>query len=83
LHAIELNLRLVVSKLKPCLGKIRELQKTAVEQKWHQESEAATAQAEKLPHGTEREGLARRARQLHTASQMNEWLSSSELKPPQ
>ena len=57
--------------------------KTAVEQKWHQESEAATAQAEKLPHGTERQGLARRARQLHTASQMNEWLSSSELKPPQ
>ena len=80
---MELNLRLGVSEVKPCLGKIRELQKTAVEQKWHQESEAATAQAEKLPHGTEREGLARRARQLHTASQMNEWLSSSELKPPQ
>jgi len=59
------------------------VKKSAVEQKWHQESEAATAEAEKLPHGTEREALARRARQLHTASQMNEWLSSSELKPPQ
>jgi len=52
--------------------------KITIEQKWHQQSEAA----EKLPHGKEREALVRKARQLHTASQMNEWLSSPELQPP-
>jgi hypothetical protein len=29
--------------------------KITIEQKWHQQSEAATAEAEKLPHGKERE----------------------------
>jgi hypothetical protein len=50
--------------------------KITIEQKWHQQSEAAKSEAEKLPHGKEREALVRKARQLHTASQMNEWLSS-------
>jgi archaellum biogenesis protein FlaJ (TadC family) len=57
--------------------------KITIEQKWHQQSEAATAEAEKLPHGRAREALERKARQLQTASQINEWLSSSDLKPPQ
>jgi archaellum biogenesis protein FlaJ (TadC family) len=56
--------------------------KITIEQKWHQQSEAATAEAEKLPHGRAREALERKARQLQTASQINEWLSSSDLKPP-
>jgi len=56
--------------------------KTTIEQKWHQQSEAAPAEAEKLPHGKEREALERKARQLQTASQINQWLASSELKPP-
>jgi hypothetical protein len=56
--------------------------KMTLEQKWHQQSEAAKSEAEKLPHGREREALVRRARQLETASQMNEWLSSAELRPP-
>jgi hypothetical protein len=56
--------------------------KMTLEQKWHQQSEAAKSEAEKLPHGKEREALVRRARQLETASQMNEWLSSAELRPP-
>ena len=54
----------------------------SIEQKWHQQSEAAKSEAEKLPHGKEREALARKARQLKTASQINQWLSSPELKPP-
>ena len=56
--------------------------KITVEQKWHQQSEAATAEAEKLPHGKAREALERKARQLETASHINQWLASSELKPP-
>jgi len=56
--------------------------KITIEQKWHQQSEAAKNEAEKLPHGKERDALARKARQLHTASQINEWLASPGLQPP-
>ena len=56
--------------------------KITIEQKWHQQSEAAKSDAEKLPYGKPREALERKARQLHTASQINQWLSSSELQPP-
>jgi hypothetical protein len=49
--------------------------KITIEQKWHQQSEAAKNEAEKLPQGREREALARKARQLHTASQINEWIA--------
>jgi hypothetical protein len=56
--------------------------KITVERKWHQQSEDAKNEAEKLPQGKEREALVRKARQLHTASQINEWLSSPELQPP-
>lgn len=57
--------------------------KPTIEEKWRQLSEAAKTEAEKLPFGKEREALVRKARQLQTASQMNQWLSSSELKPPE
>jgi hypothetical protein len=69
----------------PCLQDIRErsmTRKITIEQKWHQQSEAAKSEAEKPPHGKERDALVRKARQLNTASQINEWLSSSGLKPP-
>jgi hypothetical protein len=56
--------------------------KITIEQKWHQQSEAAKDEAEKLPHGKERDALVRKARQLKTASQINQWLSSPELQPP-
>ena len=56
--------------------------KITIEQKWHQQSEAAKAEAEKLPQGKERDALVRKARQLHTASQINAWLSSPGLRPP-
>jgi hypothetical protein len=49
---------------------------------WRQQSEAAKVEAERLPHGKERDALVRKARQLETASQINQWLSSPELKPP-
>ena len=56
--------------------------KESTEEKWHQLSEAAKIEAAKLPHGKQRDALLRRARQLETASHINEWLSSPGLKPP-
>jgi hypothetical protein len=69
----------------PALGTIRErpmTKKITLEQKWHQLSEAAKKEAEKLPHGKEREALLRKARQLETASQIDQWISSPALQPP-
>jgi hypothetical protein len=57
--------------------------KITIEQKWHQQSEEAKREAEKLPHGKERDALVRKARQLKTASQIDQWLSSPELRPPE
>jgi hypothetical protein len=54
-----------------------------IKETWRQQSEAAKSEAEKLPHGKERDALVRKARQLETASQINRWLSSPELKPPE
>ena len=58
------------------------MRKVTIEQEWHQQSEAAKNEAQKLPHGKERDALVRKARQLETASQINQWLSSPELQPP-
>lgn len=58
------------------------MRKITIEQKWRQQSEAAKNDAEKLPYGKQREALLRKARQLETASQINQWLSSPELQPP-
>jgi hypothetical protein len=58
------------------------MQKLTIEEKWHQQSEAAKNEAEKLPFGRERDHLLRKARQLETASQINDWLSSPALSPP-
>jgi hypothetical protein len=59
------------------------MRKITIEQNWRQQSEAAKSEAQKLPHGKERDALTRKARQLQTASHINDWLSSPELKPPQ
>ena len=56
--------------------------KITLEQKWYRLSEAAKKEAEKLPHGKEREALLRKARQLETASQIDQWISSPALQPP-
>jgi hypothetical protein len=57
--------------------------KPTIEQRWHEHAEALKRQAEQLPFGKEREDLLRAARQLETASRMNEWVSSPGLAPPQ
>jgi hypothetical protein len=40
------------------------------------------AEAERIPHGTARDLLLRRARQAETASQINKWLSAPGLQSP-
>jgi hypothetical protein len=56
-------------------------QKT-IERKWHEQSEATKQEAEKLPYGKKKNQLLRKARQLETASQISQWLSSPGLQPP-
>jgi hypothetical protein len=58
------------------------INKKTVEQKWHEQSEAAKQEAAKLPHGKLKSELLREARQLETASQISLWLSSPGLQPP-
>jgi hypothetical protein len=58
------------------------VKKKTVEQKWHEQSEAAKQAAAKLPHGKLKDQLLLEARQLETASQINQWLSSPGLQPP-
>jgi hypothetical protein len=55
---------------------------SATEEQWRQQAEAARQEAEQLPFGRRREVLVREARRLRTASQIDQWLSSSELQPP-
>lgn len=57
-------------------------QKPTIEEKWHYQAQAYKQEAAKLPYGKERDELLRKARQLETASHMNEWLSSPGLSPP-
>jgi hypothetical protein len=48
-----------------------------------EEAKRLRAEAEKLPPGTERHGLERKARQAETAAHIDEWLESSGLRPPE
>jgi hypothetical protein len=48
-----------------------------------EEAKRLRAEAEALPHGTEREEMIRRARQAETGSHMSEWLRSPGLQPPE
>ena len=56
--------------------------KITIVENWRQQSVAAKADAQKLPYGKERDALLKKARQLETASQINQWLSSPGLSPP-
>jgi hypothetical protein len=58
------------------------MRKITIEEKWHRQSEEAKRHAEKLPQGKERDALVRKARQLESASHLNQWLSSPGLRPP-
>jgi hypothetical protein len=42
----------------------------------------AREKASRLPPGSEREDILRKARQAETAFHMDDWLSSQELQPP-
>lgn len=53
-----------------------------IAKKWKAIADIARDEAEKLPHGKDRDALLKKARQLDTASHINEWLSSRELRPP-
>ena len=56
--------------------------KPTLEQRLAQEALRIQEQVKSLPHGKERELLVRKARQLETASHVNEWISSPGLQPP-
>ena len=48
-----------------------------------EQAERLRAEAEKLPPGTERHGLERKARQAETAAHIDEWLKSPGLRTPE
>jgi hypothetical protein len=48
-----------------------------------QEAQRLRAEAERLPWGTERRELERKARQAETAAHLDEWLKSPGLLPPE
>jgi hypothetical protein len=48
-----------------------------------EQAERLRAEAEKLPPGTERHELERKARQVETAAHIDEWLRSPGLRPPE
>lgn len=49
---------------------------------WAEQIAELKAKLEQTPHGKEREDLVRQIRQLQTASQMSDWLSSPGLQKP-
>jgi hypothetical protein len=56
--------------------------KFTFEQRLAEEARRVKERAETLPQGKERELLSRKARQLDTASRINDWISSPGLQPP-
>jgi hypothetical protein len=63
-------------------GRANMIRKQTIEEKWREESKKVQGEALKLPPGKKRDALVRKARQLETASQIDEWLSSPGLQPP-
>jgi len=57
-------------------------QTTTLKQRLLDEAARLRKQAKTTPQGFERELLLRRARQVETASHLNEWLSSKGLQAP-
>lgn len=58
------------------------LKQDPIAEKWKAIAEIARDEAQTLPPGKERDALLKKARQLDTASHINEWLSSPGLRPP-
>nr|WP_247513830.1 hypothetical protein [Bradyrhizobium sp. 157] len=57
-------------------------QMASLEEPLLQEAQRAQAQAKILPPGQERELLLKKARDVHLAAHINEWLTSPGLHPP-
>jgi hypothetical protein len=61
----------------------RFIQTTTLGDRLAHEAERLRQNARTVPVGKERDSLLRKARQLETASHINEWLSSPGLQSPQ
>jgi hypothetical protein len=57
-------------------------QLSSLNDRLEQEAARVLAEAEKLPLGPQRDELLQKARQLNTANQMDDWLSSPGRKAP-
>jgi hypothetical protein len=58
-------------------------QTRSLEERLSEEAKRLRAEAKLLSPGAVRNELIRRARQVETASRMNEWLTSAGLRPPE
>jgi hypothetical protein len=63
--------------------KRRRLKQISLEERLSEEAKRLRAEAKLLSTGAVRDELIRRARQADTASHVNEWLTSSGLRPPE
>jgi hypothetical protein len=52
------------------------------EERLREQAQSFREQANRLPHGEERDTLIRRARQAETASHLHEWITSPGLRAP-
>jgi hypothetical protein len=57
-------------------------QTQSLEVRLAEEAKRLRSEAKLLPPGAKRDEMIRKARQAETASHMNEWLTSSGLRPP-
>jgi hypothetical protein len=57
-------------------------QTMSLEERLSGEAQRLRKQAQGTPHGIQRERLIRRARQLDTASQLSQWISPTNVRPP-
>lgn len=60
----------------------RVIQNHSLEQRLGEETKRLRAEAELLQPGAPRDEMLRKARQMETASHLNEWLTSPGLAPP-
>jgi hypothetical protein len=58
-------------------------QTQTLEQRLAAEATRLRAEADKLPHGVDREDMLRKARQTEIAAHMYDWITSPGLRPPQ
>lgn len=64
----------------PFCTRVRDM--LALEDEFIHEAQRCRAEASKLPPGSERDALLKKARQADTAAHIGEWADSPGLKPP-